>query len=522
MNHLRIILALLSLLFPTAIALGQEGCAADADGDGVVNGNDLAIVLGSWGPCVGCPGDLNANGLVNGEDLAVALTRWGSTCAPTVSSMSATAGPLAGGTAVTITGAHLLNPTSVTFGGTPAAVALSSKDSLTVVAPSRSEGPATVIVSTAGGSVSAGVFTYYGAPTITSVSPNTAPSGGGTAVSITGSGFFGGVSVSFGGSVASTVSVQSPTQITAVAPPGSVGSTVAISVSTASGTSTLPNALSYVSITVPSWAALLESEPDPAVVTDSSLRTAISATGYAWRVRDKATGIEMVLIPAGSFNMGCSASMQFPCYDGELPIHQVSISSAYYMGRYEVKQEEWARVMGTNPSHFQGDGYQNSSVRPVERVSWPMALEFVAQTNLRLPSEAEWEFACRAGTQKAFHGSSAVPAGTDDDSLVVTMAWYGPNSGGETHPVGLKLANGFGLHDMMGNVWEWVNDWFSYTYYAESPSLDPTGPGGGGTRVLRGGSWDRPETYMLRCSYRLNPSPGIAYNYLGFRVARNP
>jgi formylglycine-generating enzyme required for sulfatase activity len=522
MNQIRIVAAMLSLLLPAAVAFGQEGCTADADGDGVVNGSDLAMVLGIWGPCAGCAADLNANGQVNGEDLAVVLTRWGSTCAPAVTSMSATAGPLAGGTAVTITGTHLLNPTSVTFGGTPAAVALSSKDSLTVVAPSRSEGPATVIVSTAGGSISAGVFTYYGAPTITTVTPNTGAAAGGSAVTITGTAFFGNPQVTFGSAAASSVSVLSPTQIRAVAPSGAVGSTVAISVATPSGATSLPSAFSYVPIIVPSWATLLEALPDPSIVTSESLRNAIAATGYAWRVRDIATQIEMLLIPSGTFNMGCSASSLHGCSSHELPVHSVHLSHAFYIGRYEVTQAQWVNLMGSNPSVFQGPAYPDHLSQPVEMISPNLLEVFLATTGVRVPTEAEWEYAYRAGTTTAFHAMPGLPNGTDDDSRVADIAWWSGNSGGHPRPVGLKAGNGLGLHDMAGNVSEFVSDFYSESYYAVSPTMDPTGPVMGSYRVGRGGTALSGLTSDLRASSRGYASLAVAVGTSGFRVARSP
>ena len=117
--------------------------------------------------------------------------------------------------------------------------------------------------------------------------------------------------------------------------------------------------------------------------------------------------------------------------------------------------------------------------RPVEAVSWNTIQGFLSATGMRLPTEAEWEYAYRAGTTTAFHGWAGQPAGTNDDSLVGNIAWYSSNSGGQTRPVGGKAANGFGLHDMAGNVWEWVSDWYGSSYYASSPLEDPQGPTSG-------------------------------------------
>jgi formylglycine-generating enzyme required for sulfatase activity len=277
---------------------------------------------------------------------------------------------------------------------------------------------------------------------------------------------------------------------------------------------------------VPAWATLIEAQPDPAVVTDPALRAAIAATGYAWRVRDTATQIEMLLIPPGTFQMGGSASQQFECWSHENPVHTVTLTNAFYMGRYEVTQAQWEAPMGSNPSEFQSASAQVPAAqvpnRPVERVSWKTIQSFLAQTGMRLPTEAEWEYAYRAGTTTAFHGYTGNLSGTNDDNLVGKIAWFTLNSNGQTRPVGGKLANGYGLHDMAGNVHEWVNDW--YGKYSSSPQTNPTGPASGAYRVVRGGSWDY-DPDSLRASLRYIFSPGSAINsvrYVGFRVARTP
>jgi formylglycine-generating enzyme required for sulfatase activity len=281
--------------------------------------------------------------------------------------------------------------------------------------------------------------------------------------------------------------------------------------------------------TVPSWATLIEAQPDPAVVWDADLRAAITATGLAWRVKDTATQIEMLLIPSGSFEMGCSASQLSSCYSDESPVHTVTLTNAFYLGRYEVTQAQWQARMGSNPSFFQSASVQVSAAqvpnRPVEQVSWNMVAGtggFMAQTGMRLPTEAEWEYAYRAGTTTAFHGFTGYPNGTNDDSLVGTIAWYSSNSNSQTRPVGGKAGNGFGLHDMSGNVWEWVHDWYSGSYYASSPAQNPQGPTFGTYRVSRGGS--RNNAGALRASNRRDDGvpPGVPVDYIGFRAARNP
>ena len=276
-------------------------------------------------------------------------------------------------------------------------------------------------------------------------------------------------------------------------------------------------------VTVPGWATLIEAEPDPTVVTDPALRAAIVATGLAWRVRDTGTQIEMLLVPPGTFQMGCiMGSNQHPCQAWEQPVHQVTLTNAFYLGRYEVTQAQWQATMGSNPSHFQSASAQVPAAqvpsRPVERVSWNAIQGYMNATGMRLPTEAEWEYACRAGTQTPFYNEST------DDSTVWTLAWCFcfpgfPRTGNQTHPVGGKAANGFGLYDMLGNVGEWVNDWRGD--YSANPQTDPTGPAEASVRVVRGGSCYTSSNYV-RSSSRGGDSPGIASEDWGFRVARTP
>jgi formylglycine-generating enzyme required for sulfatase activity len=262
-------------------------------------------------------------------------------------------------------------------------------------------------------------------------------------------------------------------------------------------------------VTVPSWATLIEPIPDLTVVTDNSMRAAIAASGLPWRVRDTSSQIEMLLVPAGIFTMGCTASNAYQCNSNEIPTHTVTLTQAFYMGRYEVTQAQWQAKMGSNPSWFQGAN------RPVEMVSWNTIQNFLNATGTRLPSEAEWEYACRAGTTTAFHN------GSSDDNSVGAIAWYSANSLMVTHTVGSKAANALGLHDMSGNVWEWVNDWYSSTYYASSPATNPQGPPAATTRVVRGGAWG--DSSAIRSSSRFNPGTPDGKGWqTGFRVARTP
>jgi formylglycine-generating enzyme required for sulfatase activity len=186
-------------------------------------------------------------------------------------------------------------------------------------------------------------------------------------------------------------------------------------------------------------------------------------------------GMEFVRIPAGRFQMGSTSG------DGdEQPVHRVEITQPFYLGTTEVTQSQWESVMGNNPSRFKGAN------RPVEQVSWEEVQTFIEKLNARepgvtyrLPTEAEWEYAARAGTTTAY--SFGDSAGDLDE-----YAWYGGNTGGQTHPVGQKPANGWGLYDVHGNVWEWVQDW--YGEYPSSPQGNPSGPPSGASRVVRGGS----------------------------------
>ena len=263
-----------------------------------------------------------------------------------------------------------------------------------------------------------------------------------------------------------------------------------------------------------SWCKILRQDPDPTVVTNPELLNAISNTGLPWFVRDIGTGIEMLLIPPGTFQMG----------DTKNSLHQVKLTKAFYLGRYQVTQAQWQGKMGNNPSEFND---KDSASRPVENVSWSKIAAFNTATGLRLPTEAEWEYACRAGTTTQFHSMPGYPNGTNDASLLGNIAWYSDNSGMETHAVGGKAANAFGMYDMSGNVREWCNDWYlEYIYmYIDFGRIQPTGPtqSWGLPLVLRGGGWffssnncrsSARDAFVLGdrcCEY------GV-----GFRVARTP
>jgi formylglycine-generating enzyme required for sulfatase activity len=359
-------------------------------------------------------------------------------------------------------------------------------------------------------------------PNITSISPQQGTISGGTIVTITGDNLTGIKAITFGGASGTELTVISSTQVRVVTPPGTVGK-AEVAASGSWGTVTVPGGFNYLSVTIPAWATLIEANPDPLVVTSASLRSLIGTTGLAWRVRDTATQIEFVLIPPGTFQMGCSSSKVYSCFTREHPVHYVTLTQPFYMGRYEVTQAQWVSQMGSNPSYFvPANGYPQSQQRPVERVSWNTIQGFLSATGMRLPSEAEWEFAYRAGTTTAFHSMPGHPDGFIDDSWVGSIAWYALNwdGGFQTRQVGQKAGNGFGLHDMSGNVYELVHDW--YGAYSADDQTDPTGPDTGLTRVYRGGSWDT-DSHALRASYRDSVSPSASVYYqIGFRVARNP
>ena len=218
-----------------------------------------------------------------------------------------------------------------------------------------------------------------------------------------------------------------------------------------------------------------------------------------------ATGIQFVTIRSGSFAMGSRSSEAYP---HERPLTQVTISRAFEMSKFEVTQGQWESVMGSNPSWDSACG----PTCPVESVSWNDTQEFLTRLNAvgdgyeyRLPTEAEWEYAARASTTSDRHGA------------LDEIAWHVGNSGNRIHPVGLKAANRFGLHDMIGNVYEWVGDW--YGAYPGGTVTDPLGPTSGSQRVARGGSKHH-GARANRASHRYRDSVDKRYSDAGFRVVR--
>jgi len=214
--------------------------------------------------------------------------------------------------------------------------------------------------------------------------------------------------------------------------------------------------------------------------------------------------MEFILIPAGSFNMGSPDSEKERDSD-EGPVHRVQIAKALYLGKYEVTQAQYLAVMGKNPSTFSGGNL------PVEGVSWDEAVTCCAKIGGRLPTEAEWEYACRAGSATQFC------CGDDlNDAQLGDYAWYGSNSDKTTHAVGQKKPNAFGLHDMHGNVYEWCSDWSAA--YADAQAVNPVGASSGQYRICRGGSWFS-DARRCRCAYRSLIVPNARNSNFGFRVA---
>ena len=208
-----------------------------------------------------------------------------------------------------------------------------------------------MIVYTSWGSGTApGAFTSAAAPTISSVQPPSGGPLGGTIVEINGSHLTGATGVTIGGALATNVNVVSDTKIRLMTPAGALGAQPVV-VTTPGGTTQLSNAFTFATVT-PAWATTVASTPDPTVVTDPSLRAAIVATQLSWHVRDNATGIDMVLVPPGTFEMGCTASDAHGCVWDESPVHAVTISNPTYFSQYEITQTQWMFVMGANPSHF--------------------------------------------------------------------------------------------------------------------------------------------------------------------------
>ena len=267
----------------------------------------------------------------------------------------------------------------------------------------------------------------------------------------------------------------------------------------------------YVLVLSQSGMALSQTENSSAVTfsqaqSPMSPSTATSDGVITIPVKD-GISIEMVKIEARTFMMGATSEMFMPD-DGEKPVHQVTLTNDYYMGKYEVTQALWQAVMSGNPSDFKGDNL------PVETVSWNDCQEFISKLNsmtgrkFRLPTEAEWEYAARGGKKSKGYQYSG-------SNSIFDVAWYDGNSGNMTHPVGTKQANELGIYDMTGNVSEWCQDWKGS--YSNSYQTNPTGATGGSFRVFRGGSWGSNSWYCRSSCRNSNAQDDRDYN-LGLRL----
>ena len=218
------------------------------------------------------------------------------------------------------------------------------------------------------------------------------------------------------------------------------------------------------------WGAIVAS-----LVSSAAGQVPASAQDRIKTVMNSRDGLNYVWIPPGTFMMGCSGGDEF-CRPSEKPAHPVTITQGFWIGQTHVTQAAYKKVMGTNPSRFQGDQL------PVDSVAWENANAYCAKVGMRLPTEAEYEYAERGGSTVARYAP------------IAQIAWYKEDAGSTTHEVGLRLPNSFGLYDMLGNVMEWVSDWWSNSYPSSS-SQDPQGPSSGRFHVLRGGGgwWSCPE-----------------------------
>ena len=305
--------------------------------------------------------------------------------------------------------------------------------------------------------------------------------------------------------------------------------------------------------------------------------SAVSAAALTTTIPGSAVQLTLNRIPAGTFTIGSPENEpgREPYAGADETQHSVTLTKGFYMGKHEVTQEQYAAVMGANPSYFQGeselpDADEVQAKRPVEWVSWFDAIVFcnklstllnrvpvysidgktdpaewgevpaspghenyetwnavvmnTSANGYRLPTEAEWEYACRAGKATAFHCGTATPAPAryaemeaGYAAIVDALGWRRDNSGYQTREVGKKTPNAWGLYDMHGNVWEWCWDWFEN--FTSSAVTDPVGPVSGANRVFRGGSW-LDDAQHLRSAYRGSNSPDLGKYYFGFRLVR--
>jgi formylglycine-generating enzyme required for sulfatase activity len=243
----------------------------------------------------------------------------------------------------------------------------------------------------------------------------------------------------------------------------------------------------------PQWATMLFAL---AFIAAWQMGTASPAAAQAKTKVNPKDGLTYVWIAPGTFRMGCSPD-DSECQKNEKPVHSVKFTKGFWIGQTLVTQAAYKKVIGSNPSTFKGDDRL-----PVDTVSRDDASAYCKRVDMRLPTEAEWEYAARGGSPAARYAPLA------------QIAWYSANSMGKTHEVARKKANGYGLYDMLGNLWEWVADW--YGLYRAVGEVNPKGPATGPAGVLRGGSWYT-DAYRIRTSSRLTDGPTNAFSHYGFR-----
>jgi formylglycine-generating enzyme required for sulfatase activity len=255
-----------------------------------------------------------------------------------------------------------------------------------------------------------------------------------------------------------------------------------------------------------------------------ALLTVVGPVGVAWYLSHRGhlptvgtvreapkDGLNYVWILPGTFEMGCSWEGDTLCDRDETPAHTVTISKGFSLGQTPVTAAAYKRFVGKTggrmpPAPGFNEGWKNEQM-PVVDVTWDNAQAYCRWVGGRLPTEAEWEYAARARSPEALYGP------------LDEIAWYEGNSGGRTHDVGQKHPNGFGLYDMLGNVKEWVNDWYDGRYYENSPHVDPLGPSEGRRRVLRGGGWNL-DAFNVRIAHRFSYEPDFRDYFIGFRCIR--
>jgi formylglycine-generating enzyme required for sulfatase activity len=257
-------------------------------------------------------------------------------------------------------------------------------------------------------------------------------------------------------------------------------------------------------------ATLREIAPKPPTIEVEMVPRVVSAPAAVAVRENPKDGLKYAWIPPGTFIMGCSPG-DSECGPVEKPAHQVTITKGFWIGQTEVTVAAYRRFVGSTGAQMpvapDFNANWNNQDMPIVDVSWNNAKAFCGWARGRLPTEAQWEYAARAGSTEARYGP------------LDEVAWYSDNSGQTTHEVGQKRANGFGLYDVLGNVWEWVSDWYDQNYYQNSPAQDPTGATSGNMRVLRGGAWNYYPS-VVRVSNRVWLYPTMGSDACGFRCAR--